>query len=76
MRYASDCTDDEWAVVRAFLKRTSRVGRPRKHKARTLWDAIRYIAAAGCQWAQLQKISLLRSLSTAATHRRNLGLFR
>ena len=31
------------------------MGRPRKHKARTLWDAIQYIAATGCQWAQLPK---------------------
>ena len=38
-----------------LLRRTSRVGRPRKHKARTLWDAIQYIAATGCQWAQLPK---------------------
>ena len=55
LRYASDCTDAEWAVVRPFFRRTSRVGRPRKHKARTLWDAIQYIAATGCQWAQLPK---------------------
>jgi transposase len=55
LRYASDCTDEEWAVVRPLLRRTTRVGRPRKHKARTLWDAIQYIATAGCQWAQLPK---------------------
>ena len=35
LRYASDCTDEEWAVIRPLLKRTSKVGRPRKHKART-----------------------------------------
>ena len=55
LRYASDCTDEEWAVVYPSLKRTSRVGRPRKHKARTLLDAIQYIAATGCQSAQLPK---------------------
>ena len=55
LRYASDCTDEEWAVIRPLLRRTSRVGRPRKHKARTLWDAIQYIASTGCQWAQLPK---------------------
>ena len=48
LRYASDCTDAEWAIIRPLLRRTSRVGRPRKHKARTLWDAIQYIAATGC----------------------------
>jgi len=55
LRYASDRTDEEWAVVRPLLRRTSRVGRPRKHKARTLWDAIQYIASTGCQWPQLPK---------------------
>ena len=55
LRYASDCTDEEWAVVRPSLRRTSRVGRPHKHRARTLWDAIQYIATTGCQWAQLPK---------------------
>jgi transposase len=39
----------------ALLRRTSRVGRPRKHKARTLWDAIQYIALTGWQWTQLLK---------------------
>ena len=28
LRYASDCTDEEWAVVRPLLRRTSRVGSP------------------------------------------------
>ena len=32
-----------------------KVGRPRKHKPRTLWDAIQYLAATGCQWAQFPK---------------------
>jgi len=55
LRYASDCTDEEWAVVAPLLTRTSKVGRPRKHKARDLWNAIQYLAATGCQWAQLPK---------------------
>ncbi len=55
LRYASDCTDDEWAIVEPFLARSSKVGRPRKHEPRTLWNAIQYIAATGCQWAQLPK---------------------
>ncbi len=55
LRYASDCTDDEWAVVAPFLLPASRVGRPRKHSMRRMWDAISYIAATGCQWAMLPK---------------------
>jgi transposase len=59
LRYASDCTDEEWAVVRPLLRRTSRVGRPRKHKARTLWNAIQYIAATGCNGLSYRGISRL-----------------
>lgn len=31
------------------------MGRPHKHKAPTLWDAIQYIVSTGCRWAQLPK---------------------
>ena len=31
------------------------MGRLRKHKAQTLWNAIQYIASTVCQWAQLPK---------------------
>jgi transposase len=55
LRHASDCTDEEGAVVQPLLRRTYRLGRPRKHIARTLWDAIQYIASTGSQWAQLPK---------------------
>lgn len=54
LRYASDCTDDEWAVV-APLQPLGKVGRPREHDPRKLWNAIQYIATTGCQWAQLPK---------------------
>ena len=43
------------SVIQPLLRRTSRVGRTRKHKTWTLWDAIQYIAATGCQWARLPK---------------------
>jgi transposase len=39
----------------AIIEANLQGGRPRKHKARTLWDAIQYIAATGCQWAQLPR---------------------
>src|SRR3546814_7410508 len=28
---------------------------PRLHRARDLWNAIQYLAATGCQWAQLPR---------------------
>lgn len=55
LRYASDCTDREWAIIAPLLARTTKVGRPRLHRARDLWDAIQYLAATGCQWAQLPR---------------------
>jgi transposase len=33
----------------------SKVGRPRRTRMRAVWNAIQYIAATGCQWAQLPK---------------------
>ena len=55
LRYTSDCTDLEWAIIAPLLARTTKVGRPRLHRARDVWDAIQYIAATGCQWAQLPR---------------------
>ena len=56
LRYASDSTDAEWNVIAPFfVAQESKVGRPLEHDPRTLWDAMQYIAATGCQWAQLPK---------------------
>ncbi|MEG3093496.1 IS5 family transposase [Sphingomonas sp. PB1R3] len=55
LHYTSDCTDAEWAIIAPLLARTTKVGRPRLHRARDLWNAIQYLAATGCQWAQLPR---------------------
>ena len=55
LRYASDCTDEEWALIEHFMPAPHKVGRPRKWRMREIWNAIQYIAAAGCQWAMLPK---------------------
>jgi transposase len=55
LRYASDSTDEEWALIEPFMPAPNKVGRPRKWRMREIWDAIQYIAAAGCQWAMLPK---------------------
>ena len=54
-RYASDTTDEEWALVAPFMPPASKVGRPRRTDMRVVWDAIQYMAATGCQWAMLPK---------------------
>lgn len=54
LRYASDCTDAEWALIELLMPGLSKVGRPRKTCMRSVWDAIQYIVATtGCQWALL-----------------------
>lgn len=54
-RYASDCTDQEWAVIEPFMPAPSKVGRPRTTNLRDIWNAIQYLATTGCQWALLPK---------------------
>lgn len=55
LRYASDCTDTEWHLIAPFLCRASKVGSPRTHSMRHIWNAISYIAATRCQWGMLPK---------------------
>lgn len=55
LRYASDLTDREWAVVAPFLPALSRLGRPREVDLREIVNAILYILSVGCQWRALPK---------------------
>lgn len=55
LRYASDCTQEEWALIAPFMPPPAKVGRPRQTDLRAVWNAIQYIASTGCQWAQLPK---------------------
>jgi Transposase and inactivated derivatives len=55
LRYASDTTDEEWALIAPFMPPANRLGRPRKTDLREVWHAIQYMATTGCQWAQLPK---------------------
>lgn len=54
-RYASDQTDEEWAVVEPMMPTGLRLGRPRTTSLRAVVDALLYMAATGCQWRQLPK---------------------
>ena len=44
LRYASDTTDEKWAVISLFMPSESRRGRPRTTALREVTDAIFYIA--------------------------------
>jgi transposase len=55
LRYASDTTDAEWAVIAPHLPPPARHGRTRHTRMRDVVDAIFYIAQTGCQWRLLPK---------------------
>jgi transposase len=52
-RYASDCTDIEWALIEPFMPGIKSNGRPRTTGLRDVWDAIQYMATTGCQWRMI-----------------------
>ena len=53
LRYASDMTEAEWRLIRPFLPRAHRRGRPRKTDLRNVVEAVLYILSTGCQWRAL-----------------------
>jgi transposase len=55
LRYASDTTDAEWALIAPHLPPPRRLGRPRTTELRAVVDALLYILASGCQWRLLPK---------------------
>ncbi len=55
LRYASDTTQEEWAIIVPYLPARCRLGRPRKTDLRAVVNAIFYIAQTGCQWRMLPK---------------------
>ena len=48
LRYASDLTDAEWAVLEPLLAPPSSLGHPRKTDLREVMNAILYMARSGC----------------------------
>jgi putative transposase len=55
LRYASDMTDAEWALIARRLPRRRRLGRPLEVDLRKVLQAILYILSTGCQWRALPK---------------------
>jgi transposase len=55
LRYASDMTDGEWALVEPFMPKRRRLGRPRKTELRAVVNAILYLASSGVQWRALPR---------------------
>lgn len=55
LRFASDTTDAEWALLKPLMPEPAGVGRPRTTDLRVVVDAILYVLATGCQWRALPK---------------------
>ncbi len=53
VKYASDLTDAEWALLAPLMPPPKTTGRPRRTDLRDVFDAILYIATTGCQWRML-----------------------
>lgn len=55
LRFASDTTDAEWALLKPLMPEPAGIGRPRKTDLREVVNAILYILGTGCQWRALPK---------------------
>jgi transposase len=55
LRYASDMTDAEWALIARRMPPRRHLGRPREVDLRKVVQAIFYILSSGCQWRALPK---------------------
>ncbi|MGH6795670.1 MAG: IS5 family transposase [Methylocella sp.] len=55
LRYPSDLTDGEWALVEPMIPPAKRGGRRREVNVREVLNAIFYVLSTGCQWQALPK---------------------
>src|SRR6266481_3870782 len=55
LRYPSDLTDDEWALVGAFIRPAKRGGNRRHVDVREVMNGIMYVLSTGCQWRAIPK---------------------
>ena len=55
LRYPSDLTDAEWALVGPAIPPAKRGGRRREVNVREVLNAIFYVLSTGCQWQALPK---------------------
>ena len=55
LRYPSDLTDAEWALVEPLIPPAKRGGRPRDVNVREVLNGIFYVLSTGCQWQALPK---------------------
>ncbi len=55
LRYPSDLTDAEWALIAPMIPPAKRGGRKRSVNLREVLNGIFYVLSTGCQWAAMPK---------------------
>src|SRR5215211_8570045 len=55
LRYPSDLTDEEWAIVAPLIPPARRGGNKRTIDGRAGLNGVMYVLSTGCQWAALPK---------------------
>jgi transposase len=55
LRYPSDVTDAEWALIGPLIPSAKRGGNKRTVEVREVVNGVMYILSTGCQWAALPK---------------------
>src|SRR5215213_5833927 len=53
LRYPSDLTDEEWAIIAPLIPPAKRGGNKRTVDVRAVVDGVMYILSTGCRWAAL-----------------------
>lgn len=55
LRYPSDVTDGEWAIIKPLVPPAKRGGRRRSVDEREIVNALMYVLETGCPWRHLPK---------------------
>jgi len=55
LRYPSDLTEEEWAVIACLIPPAKKGGYKRTVDVRAVVNGVMYILSTGCQWAALPK---------------------
>lgn len=55
LRYPSDLTDAEWALVEPLIPPAKRGGRRREVNVREVLNGLLYVLSTGCQWRAVPK---------------------
>jgi transposase len=55
LRYPSDVTEEEWAVLAPLIPPARRGGRKRSVNIREVFNGVLYLLSTGCQWRAIPK---------------------